>query len=208
MKKLIVLTLLTVLLAPISTYAEATSSIRGTVIDRVRSLKPELRENDDNDKNDKEEGEEIQSRIEERKQLRLDIKKKAWNERIGIARERIGTIRGHITRLETVANRILQVAAVREGQGVDVSEVRSLVTKATNSLAEAKTQLESIITQFPTEKNASTTPGATISTIAHSLTDVVTLIKSAHEDLRNAWETLKILKPVPVSTTGTTTSSL
>jgi len=199
MKKIIILSLLTIIINPIITHAEATSSMRDNVLNRVRALKPEAREGI------KEDQEENRTRIEDRKQLRTDIKKKLWSERIGIARARIGTIRGHITRLENVANRILQVVAIRENQGMDVSEARTYITQATTSLAEAKKQLENIIAQFPTEKTASTTPGTILSTIAHSLTSVVTLVKSAHEDLRSAWE---LLKEAPVSTASTTTSSL
>lgn len=178
MKNIVTITALTLSLIPVLAQAEATSSLKDNVLNRVRALNPEVREVRKENK-------------EERKQLRTEIKNKLWNERIGIARARIGAIRAHITRLENVANRLLQVASVRESQGVNVSDARAKIASSTAALADAKTQLESIIASFPTEQTASTTPKATISAIAKSLNSVVTLIKSAHQDLIDAWQILR-----------------
>ena len=188
MKRIIIVAALALTLAPLLAQAEATSSVREGVLDRIRALKPEIKQ--------------------DRKQVRIDIKKKIWDERVMFARERIGAIRVHITRLENVANRLQQVATRRESDGVSVSDARAKIASATASLSAAKTQLEGIIAQFPTEKTASTTPKATISAIQQSLSKVVTLIKSAHQDLIDAWQLLRTIqkqeKPTATSTATST----
>jgi len=205
MKNIVTITALVLSLVPFLAQADATSSVKDNVLNRVRALNPEVRQEL---KDAKEEVREVRKENrEERKQLRNDIKKKLWSERVGIARARIGVIRAHVTRLENVANRLLQVATQRESEGVSVTDARAKIASSTAQLADAKTQLEGIIAQFPTEQTASTTPKATISAIAKSLNSVVTLIKGAHQDLIDAWQILKPLKMEKENATSTASST-
>lgn len=202
MKNITLATILALALIPSLVAAEATSSDRKPILDRVRDLKPEIKPGF----GVMQDGKTLKEIQAERKGARVEIKKKLWNERIAFARTRIGVIRAHISRLEKVAERLQQVAGIRESAGVNVSNARAKIASATASLATAKTQLETVITNFPTEKNASTTPGATVSSIQKSLTEVVALIKSAHQDLVDAWQILKPVK-APVTEEATSTAS-
>ncbi len=187
MKKIITVAALAITLIPLIAQAEATSS---SVLDRVRALKPEVKSGFGVMRD----GKTLKEIKTERKEVRIEIKKKLWNERVALARARIGAIRAHITRFEKVAERLQQVAGIRESEGMNVTDARAKIASATASLATAKTQLETVISNFPTEKNASSTPGKIVSSIQQSLTAVVTLIKSAHQDLVDAWQILKPMK--------------
>lgn len=199
MKNIIVAS--TLAIALVSLLAAAHDASSSTVRDQVKALKTEIKE---------ERGElkaEHMSQREDRKAMRTEFKKKLWSERVSIARARIGAIRAHITRLEDVANRLQQLAARRESEGMNVSEARAKITSATTSLGTAKTQLEGIIASFPTERTASTTPGTTISAIQKSLSSVVTHIKSARQDLVDAWQMLRTPKTNDGAMATTTATS-
>lgn len=198
MKNIITATVLAITLIPLFAQAQTATS----VLDRVRALKPEVKPGF----GVMQDGKTLKEIQTERKQVRTEIKKKIWNERVAFARTRIGVIRAHISRLEKVAERLQQVAGIRESAGVNVTEARAEIASATASLASAKTLLETVIANFPTEKNASTTPGATVSSIQKSLTEVAALIKSAHQDLVDAWQILKPAK-LPATEEATSTAS-
>ena len=190
MKNITLAIVLALALIPSLVAAEATSSDRKPILDRVRDLKPEIKPGFGVMRD----GKTLKEIKTERKEVRIEIKKKLWNERVALARARIGAIRAHITRFEKVAERLQQVAGIRESEGMNVTDARAKIASATASLATAKTQLETVISNFPTEKNASSTPGKIVSSIQQSLTAVVTLIKSAHQDLVDAWQILKPMK--------------